>query len=330
LIKPDNGTIGAYGLEIPQDIDFVRKSFGFCPQHNQLWKTLTVADHLNLYARLRGKKLSENELTRFVDEIGLSGSMYQAAGALSGGQKRKLSVGIAFIGDPKFVILDEPSSGMDTFARRQLWEFLKSRRNGRVIMITTHFMDEADALADRVAVMAHGQLQAMGSQAFLKERFGCGYQLIAAAQDSASAPMVLANMKQIVLQHLQSLENVEFQTQGKEAVVRMPFACRDVLPNILDAMENAKNTRICSSYGLAVANLEEVFLKISDANHNNEKIRSEVGSMLQQKQQSWRNLKSKFRANLGPEGVCETKMSPNYMSIEIRTPDFVPGFFLFF
>ena len=90
LIRPTAGAINAYGLDIPKDIDAVRKSFGFCPQHNQLWKDLTVKDHLTLYARLRGKKLSDYELSEFVDAIGLTGSTYQAAGALSGGQKRKL------------------------------------------------------------------------------------------------------------------------------------------------------------------------------------------------------------------------------------------------
>jgi ATP-binding cassette subfamily A (ABC1) protein 3 len=225
LIRPNSGEINAYGLAIPKDIDFVRKSFGFCPQHNQLWKKLSVLDHLKIYGKLRGKDVDDLEaMETFIEAIGLKGFTHQAAGALSGGQKRKLSVGIAFIGDPKFVILDEPSSGMDTFARRQLWEFLKTRREGRVIMITTHFMDEADALADRVAVMAHGQLQAMGSPAFLKKRFGCGYMVTAAPTDAFNVHELVDRMEVMVRDQLTKYkidpDEINFQTQGKEAVAR--------------------------------------------------------------------------------------------------------------
>jgi len=77
---------------------------------------------------------------------------------LSGGQKRKLSVGIALIGNSKIVLLDEPSSGMDTADRRRLWEMLKTQKNDRIIILTTHYMDEADILGDRIAIMAEGKV----------------------------------------------------------------------------------------------------------------------------------------------------------------------------
>lgn len=96
---------------------------------------------------------------------------------LSGGQKRKLSVGIAIIGDPKIIILDEPTAGVDPYSRRQMWSFLQSRRHGKVILLTTHFMDEADILADRKAVISKGKLRCCGSSLFLKNKFGIGYHL---------------------------------------------------------------------------------------------------------------------------------------------------------
>lgn len=86
--------------------------------------------------------------------------------------KRKLSVGLAFVGDSKLIILDEPSSGMDPSARRRMWDFLRSKREGRIICITTHYMDEADVLADRVGIMKNGKLMAYGSTSFLKRQFG--------------------------------------------------------------------------------------------------------------------------------------------------------------
>ena len=101
----------------------------------------------------------------------------QLSSTLSGGQKRKLSVAIAMIGNSKIVLLDEPSSGMDTTARRILWEMLKKNKNGKIIILTTHYMDEADILGDRIAIMAEGDVQCTGSSLFLKNRYGVGYNL---------------------------------------------------------------------------------------------------------------------------------------------------------
>ncbi len=91
--------------------------------------------------------------------------------------KRKLSVAIALIGKSKVVILDEPTSGMDPAARRLTWDVLIGSKCNRTIMLTTHFMDEADVLGDRIAIMADGRLQCVGSSLFLKKKYGCGYQL---------------------------------------------------------------------------------------------------------------------------------------------------------
>lgn len=86
--------------------------------------------------------------------------------------QRKLSVGVAFVGNPKVVILDEPSSGMDPSARRSMWDFLRTKREGRIMCVTTHYMDEADILADRVGIIGNGKLLAYGSTSFLKRHYG--------------------------------------------------------------------------------------------------------------------------------------------------------------
>lgn len=104
---------------------------------------------------------------------------------LSGGSKRKLSVAIALVGGSKLVLLDEPTSGMDLSARRQLWNMLKNHKNGRVIILTTHYMDEADILGDRIGIMAGGRLVCLGSSLFLKNRYGVGYNLTFAKKSPA-------------------------------------------------------------------------------------------------------------------------------------------------
>ena len=96
---------------------------------------------------------------------------------LSGGNKRKLSVALALVADSKLVVLDEPTSGMDLTARRRLWDMLKDYKKDRIIILTTHNMDEADILGDRVGIMSGGRLVCLGTSIFLKNRYGYGYKL---------------------------------------------------------------------------------------------------------------------------------------------------------
>ena len=107
--------------------------------------------------------------------------------ALSGGMKRKLSVGCALIGNSRAVLLDEPSSGMDPASRRSMWELLRGAKPSRVLVLTTHYMDEADVLADRISVMSNGTLRCCGSSLFLKARFGLGYTLTMTVSSAASS-----------------------------------------------------------------------------------------------------------------------------------------------
>ena len=99
--------------------------------------------------------------------------------------KRKLSTAVALCGGSKFVVLDEPTAGMDPLARRELWDLLKAMRAGRTMLLTTHYMDEADVLGDRIGIMSRGQLQCLGSSTFLKHTFGAGYKLICTMEHGA-------------------------------------------------------------------------------------------------------------------------------------------------
>lgn len=125
-----------------------------------------------------------------LEDIELVEVKTQLSKTLSGGQKRKLSVAIAMIGNSKIVMLDEPTSGMDTTARRKLWEMLKKNKAGRIVILTTHYMDEADILGDRIAIMAEGDVQCTGSSLFLKNRYGVGYNLIISKKDRVNAPQI--------------------------------------------------------------------------------------------------------------------------------------------
>ena len=110
-------------------------------------------------------------------DVGVFDKRNALAYQLSGGNKRKLSVAIALCGGSKLVLLDEPTAGMDLGARRGLWDMLKNYRRDKIIILTTHYMDEADVLGDRIGIMKQGEMQCLGSSLFLKNRFGAGYKL---------------------------------------------------------------------------------------------------------------------------------------------------------
>ena len=135
---------------------------------------------MRLFASFKGTdpNLIEGQVEKMLREIDLYDVKDQLSKTLSGGQKRKLSVAIAMIGNSKIVMLDEPTSGMDTSARRRLWDMLKKNKQDRIVILTTHYMDEADILGDRIAIMAEGKVQCTGSSLFLKSRYGVGYNLV--------------------------------------------------------------------------------------------------------------------------------------------------------
>uniref|UniRef100_A0A3B4B911 ABC transporter domain-containing protein n=1 Tax=Periophthalmus magnuspinnatus TaxID=409849 RepID=A0A3B4B911_9GOBI len=160
LFPPTSGRAYISGYDICQDMALIRQSLGLCPQHDVLFDDLTVKEHLLFYAQLKGycKEKIPEEVDRIIHILKLENKERARAKTLSGGMKRKLSIGIALIGDSKVVMLDEPTSGMDPSARRSTWDLLQGEKRGRTILLTTHYMDEADLLGDRIAIMAGGEL----------------------------------------------------------------------------------------------------------------------------------------------------------------------------
>lgn len=152
---------------------------GIAPQKNVLWDELTVEEHIVLFNRLKspGRYATKEELATLIDAIGLREKKKAAAKTLSGGQKRKLQLGMMLTGGSAVCCVDEVSSGIDPLSRRKIWDILLSERGSRTIIMTTHFLDEADMLADKIAILSKGRLRAEGSSAELKDRFGAGYRV---------------------------------------------------------------------------------------------------------------------------------------------------------
>ena len=141
LTSPTGGSILIDGVDVMKNTQEARSNIGYCPQHNLLFDDLTVYEHLKFFSKLK-ENFNDKEIDNMLEMLNLSDKKFTLSKSLSGGMKRKLSVGIAFIGGSKIVILDEPSSGMDPQARHSTWTLLQKFKKERkcTILLTTHFM----------------------------------------------------------------------------------------------------------------------------------------------------------------------------------------------
>lgn len=157
----------------------VSGGLGIAPQKNVLWDDLTVFEHIKIFNQLKtpSHPASDDEIHALIDAVGLKTKTKAISKTLSGGQKRKLQLGMMLTGDSAICCVDEVSSGIDPLSRRKIWDILLSERGKRTIVMTTHFLDEADLLADQIAVLSKGKLRAEGSSAQLKDTYGAGYRV---------------------------------------------------------------------------------------------------------------------------------------------------------
>lgn len=170
------------GNEIPQNLKEAQRNIGYCPQFDSILDLLTAKEHLYLYAAIKGipKAIRGRMVEKHLIEMNLKQYENIPAGTYSGGNKRKLSVAIAMIGNPPVVFLDEPSTGMDPEARRFMWNVIsrisKERKQSSIIL-TTHSMEEAEALATKMGIMVNGNLKCIGTSQHIKTKFGGGYEI---------------------------------------------------------------------------------------------------------------------------------------------------------
>ncbi|KAJ7993337.1 hypothetical protein DPEC_G00271380 [Dallia pectoralis] len=299
LFPPTAGTVYINGMDIRTDMDEIRKTLGVCPQHNVLFDILTVEEHVWFYGRLKGLTSEEvgKELETLLQDVGLLHKRHEQTKNLSGGMQRKLSVAIAFVGGSKVVILDEPTAGVDPYSRRGIWDLLLKYRKDRTIILSTHYMGEADLLGDRIAIISQGKLCCCGSSLFLKARLGRGYYLTVVKKvgvergtpASASATKLasgskdsdssmsddtglgsdihgpdLAALLALAQHHIPGAQLVE--DVGREAVINLPHKTgRDSsLAVFLNELDNRKAELGIASYGLSDTTLEEIFLRVAE------------------------------------------------------------------
>ena len=258
MMEATSGDAFVYGRSILSDMNLIRRDIGLCPQHSILFPNLTVREHLEFFAGLKGLNAAQRDesATAVLGEAGLGEYEDTFAQNLSGGWKRRLSVAIAFIGGSRLILLDEPTAGMDAHARRYTWEMIRRMAKGRTILLTTHFMDEADLLGHRVTIMNAGAIHCSGSPLFLKTRLGAGYTLGMALVHGCSEESIVEAIRSVV-------PSVSVVSQGGgELTVALPSACAAQLPELLSFLEGSADLGV-RSWDISVTTMEEVFLSTS-------------------------------------------------------------------
>ncbi|KAF2971036.1 hypothetical protein GQX73_g2625 [Xylaria multiplex] len=245
-----------------------RSHLGVCPQFDAI-DSMTVLEHLRFYARIRGIPDIEHNVQSVIRAVGLEAFATRMAHALSGGNKRKLSLGIALMGNPSVVLLDEPSSGLDAAAKRIMWKTLGSIVPGRSILLTTHSMEEADALASRAGILAKRML-AIGTIDNLRERFGDAihvHLVSKTAPHSTDEEMDL--MREWVLKAIPGaeIESKTYHGQMRFSVPGSSIAGRETasgsaVGRLVIMLEEQKEALGIEHYSCTPTTLDQVFLTI--------------------------------------------------------------------
>jgi len=179
-LKPTTGRIEIFGLDAVAEPESAKSMMGITPQEAGLFETLTVREHFELFARFKGLRKSEARFAVFdvAEELGLNDAIKKRVGALSGGQKRRILIGLALLGRPPLLVLDEPTTGLDPASRQSVWKIIcRVVAEGAIVIFSTHYMEEAERLSDRIAIIERGRLLAFDTLDKLFARMERSYRV---------------------------------------------------------------------------------------------------------------------------------------------------------
>jgi len=267
LHPPTTGTVicGEEMMDIRVDLPKIQSSMGVCSQDNLLWDDLTGPEHLLFFGGLRRlkKKTIKAHIAFWLSRVNLNSpaDRRKRSRSYSGGMKRRLNTANAFIGNPKLVYLDEPSTGLDPESRQQLWRAVLAAKPGKSIILTTHALEEAEALCDRVGIMTFGLMRTLGTPNQLRLRFDQGYKFMISVNtaDPGSEATALAYVKELMPESriVDSINGVHTYVVPKEGVQ---------MSTIFSGMTSNKDKYQIKDWGLSHTTLEEVFLQIVSTN----------------------------------------------------------------
>ena len=278
-LKPSDseGSIHLGGDSLKHSPVAAKNHLGVCPQFDSV-DAMTLVEHLRFYARARGVPARERNVQEIIRRLGLQEHSSKLAKKLSGGTRRKLSLAIALISSPDVLLLDEPSSGMDPAAKRALWSTLSSVTAGRVLVITTHSMEEADALCDRAAIMAR-RLLALGTIDDLRQQHGHSLYFHFVHTDAPyTSSEDMERMRQWALQNFAGAQIEERTHHGqlRFSVPKSVYMEQDenmttegqitregsTMGRLFRLVEAAKDDLGVSHYSISSSTLEQVFINV--------------------------------------------------------------------
>jgi ABC-2 type transport system ATP-binding protein len=244
---PTSGTVRVLGMDVTKRKAKVVRRIGVLPQNFSSFDRITVRESLQYYARVFGCRA---DIDALMDLTNLRDKSEARFNTLSGGLKQRLGIAIALVSDPEIVFLDEPTTGLDPHARRQIWEVLKGLKDrGKTIFLTTHYMEEAEILADTVAIISKGQIVAIDSPAKLTEGHGEQLRLTLKSVDAAAVGLI---------------RNLGFCPVPKDdGNLCVPVKTPEDVRRILEQIE--RSGLALDGIDVRKPNLEEVFLKLTEA-----------------------------------------------------------------
>eukprot|EP00474_Spongospora_subterranea_P005858 CRZ06316.1 hypothetical protein [Spongospora subterranea] len=257
FVKPTSGSAKIFGKYVGSEMDSIHTILGVCPQENVVWGELSGGEHLEFFGKLKGLTGDELEkaIVNSLRDVELLTVRHKLAMQYSGGMKRRLCVAIAFIGKPSVVLLDEPTTGLDPAARKNLWTVISNYKKSCALMLTTHSMEEAENLCDRVAIFERARLRCIGTCSALKQRFEQGYKLTITSDGQHEQEITKQIMKTssdaILLNKLCGVVTYEVPSQ----TARLSVIFRDI--------ESNKKTLGILDWCISNTTLEEVFVRIA-------------------------------------------------------------------
>ncbi|KAH6934473.1 hypothetical protein HPB50_024545 [Hyalomma asiaticum] len=257
LLAPDSGNVTVFGHRASDPE--TRKNMGFCPQMDAFFDDLTVSDHLTYFGLLKGMNSSKIKanVAALLKTVQLSDKPDALPSELSGGMKRRLSIAIALISKPQLLILDEPTVGLDPDARRVVWKILRDLRGNTTVLFSTHDMDEAEALADRIIVMYSGTVVSWGTPMFIKDACSVGFRLrISKVPNAFNSKAVLSTILKAAPMATLDDDN------ENEAVFVLNTMYREGFVDMFSELEANGQTMGIKNIGVSVATMKEAYIKI--------------------------------------------------------------------
>ncbi|XP_043104736.1 uncharacterized protein abca12 isoform X2 [Puntigrus tetrazona] len=271
LFAPTNGTIEVYGMDMQTFIDDVRKEMGVCMQYDVLFDHLTTKEHLLLYSQIKAPHWTKQEVNeqvrRILMETDMHAHRHKRVGTLSGGMKRKLSISIAFIGGSRLVVLDEPTTGVDPCSRRSIWDIVLQHKQERTIILSTHHLDEAEVLSDRIAFLERGGLKCCGSPFLLKDKLAKGYNLTLTKKvqtPDSNERFNVEDLRAFIQSYLPDAQQKEGEV-GDVVYALPPYTPRNAAAyhSLLTGLDQNLDKLQLGCYGISDTTLEEVFLQLT-------------------------------------------------------------------